>query len=218
MEDDMSSRYPSVFGHRGRRHDDEDDDHGDDRRRPPADATTAVPCLIIIPGLQGELRGSARIHADRVVVTAEAGQPSYVLHPSAGTFTTDQDGVGCLTTSAVIVRSKAPDWLAWNRDGTTPPGTRQGWSDDHADDDHHRRRGNSSGLLAIPGFGHGRGLSSLLGRLKGWQIALGAALIGLFALAALAGVALLLWWGAGQLKEHGPAVQKTIKEAVEKSK
>lgn len=76
MEDDMSSRYPSVFGHRGRRHDDDDDDHGYDRRRPPVDATTAVPCLITIPGLQGELRGSVRIQADRAVVTAEAGHRS----------------------------------------------------------------------------------------------------------------------------------------------
>lgn len=202
----MSSRYPSVFGHRGRRHDDDDDDRYDHRM--------LLPCLITIPGLQGELRGSARIYADRVVVTAEAGQPSYILHPTSGAFTTDHDGYGCLATNAVTVRCKAEEWLAWHRNGTAPTGTRQGWSDGH---DQHHRHGDSSGLLAIPGFGHGQGLSSLLGRLKGWQIALGATLIGLIALVALVGVAVLLWWGFGQLKDHGSDIQKTIKDAVEKA-
>lgn len=204
----MSSRFPSVFG-RYDHHDEEDY-----RPRRPRPSSFTVSCLITISGQQEEIPGTIAVNQNNLVITVQAGYPGFSFPPTAGTFFLDPDGFLRLVTRAVTVRSKDPAWLNWYQSGMHQSSTVETWNDDHRDDRH--RQSDSSGFMAL--VGHRKEIFSFFKRFKTWQIVLFGIIIALFAIVLVTGVILLLYWILGQVKDPRSSLEKTIKNAIEKSK
>lgn len=213
----MSDRYPSIFGgdRYGRHGHDEDDVRAD--RRP----ALVVPCVIAFNGLQGELPGQVRVANGVASAEGPGGSPRVQIDLASAVFTQESDGSLRCASPQANIRSSAPEWLAWHRQGgaTRPDDDRRQDGDRHRGGSDRYRSSDSSGLLPVFGHGgHGLGLSQFFARWKGWQLALAAGIALVVGLALVAGLIVAVIWGLGQLKDHGGDLKKALAPAIEKSR
>jgi hypothetical protein len=213
----MSDRYPNVFGRGGHgRHGHDDEGEIWQDRRP----VLVVPCVIAFNGLQGELPGQVRVANGIASAEGAGGSPRVQIDLGSAVFTQEPDGALRCASPQVGVRSSAPEWLAWHRQGgiDRANGYRQHAEDRRGGSDRYRSS-DSSGLLPVFGHGgHGLGLSQFFARWKGWQLALAAGIAVVVGLALIALVIVVVIWGLGQLKDHGGDLKKALAPAIERSR